>query len=618
MLVSGACREGDVLRLDELNFDGVQKIDEGALRQVLSTKEGSWLPFSRKPAFNQRQFDEDLKRIKAFYSDHGYPDAQVASVDIALNDKKDAAKVTVHIVEGQPVTVAEVRMSGFDVLPRRRQEFVRRAVGLGPGDVRDRQRVIAARETAINELKEHGYPYADVETREDPGESPRTVVLSYQAIPGQLAAFGEVDIQGNQSVGENVIRRQLTFKPGERFRLSRVQESQRRLQTMELFSFAYVEPRGGDTRPPNVPMRVTVAEGKHQRITFGLGYGTEEKARARAEWRHVNFLGGARTASLQTKWSSLDRGVKLAFGEPHFFTRHLRFSAEGQGWDEQEPVYRVRRYGGRGTVTWQRLRPSRMPGRGSSTSAGVTFINEFTDYSVKPFALADPAFTSQLIALGLDPTTGASKGAVVALRFEGERNTAGTTLDPRRGYLLRASFERAGGFLPGKYTYDETTAEARHYQRLPGNWLIATRLRVGGIDAPAPVDASVPFYKRYFLGGSTSLRGWGRYEVSPATTSGIPIGGLTVAELSSELRLPVSGKIGAVVFVDAGNVWAKAWDVNLDDLRADVGTGLRYNTPIGPVRADFGYQLTPIDNLVVDGQLKTRRWRIHLSIGQAF
>ena len=66
MLVSGACREGDVLRLDELNFDGVQKIDEGALRQVLSTKEGSWLPFSRKPAFNQRQFDEDLKRIKAF------------------------------------------------------------------------------------------------------------------------------------------------------------------------------------------------------------------------------------------------------------------------------------------------------------------------------------------------------------------------------------------------------------------------------------------------------------------------------------------------------------------------------------------------------------------------
>jgi outer membrane protein insertion porin family/translocation and assembly module TamA len=613
-----ACREEAVLRLDRLSFDGVDKINEAQLRQVLATKQGSRLPFSRKPAFIQRQFDDDLKRIKAFYNDHGYPDAQVASVDIALNDKKDAARVTVRVIEGEPITVADVRMIGFDVLPRRRQQFVRNTVGLRPGDVRDRQRVVEARETAVNELKEHGYPYATVDTREDPGEAPRTVVLTYQAVPGKLATFGDVEIQGTQSVGENVVRRQLVFNPGDPFRLSRLQESQRRLQSMELFSFAYVEPRIEDTRPPSVPVRVTVAEGKHQRITFGVGYGTEEKARARAEWRDVNFLGGARTASLQSKWSSLDRGVKLAFAEPHFLTRHLTFSAEAQGWDEQEPVYRVRRYGGRGTIAWQRLRPSRVSGRGSSTSAGVTFINEFTDYSVSDIALNDPSFTSLLIALGLNPETGASRGALVALRLEAQRNTAGTLLDPRRGYVLRTSFERAGGFLPGKFTYDEFTAEARQYQRLPGGWMIASRARLGGIDAPAPVDASVPFYKRYFLGGSTSLRGWGRYEVSPATSTGILIGGLSVAELSTELRIPVTDKIGAVAFLDAGNVWSKSWDIKLNDLRADVGAGLRYATPIGPVRADLGYQLTPIDDLIVNGQPKTRQWRVHFSIGQAF
>ena len=146
----------------------------------------------------------------------------------------------------------------------------------------------------------------------------------------------------------------------------------------------------------------------------------------------------------------------------------------------------------------------------------------------------------------------------------------------------------------------------------------AQRLRVATIDAPEPTDASVPFFKRYFLGGSTSLRGWGRYSVSPLTTSGTPLGGLTLLEASTEVRVPITGKFRAVVFVDAGNVWAEPWRFGPDRIRVDVGPGLRYDTPIGPARLDFGYQLTPIDGLVVDGKPESRRWRVHLSIGQAF
>jgi outer membrane translocation and assembly module TamA len=98
----------------------------------------------------------------------------------------------------------------------------------------------------------------------------------------------------------------------------------------------------------------------------------------------------------------------------------------------------------------------------------------------------------------------------------------------------------------------------------------------------------------------------------------LPIGGTTFLNFSTEARFPVWSKLGAVIFLDGGNVWENAWDFNLNDMRYDIGPGLRYATPIGPLRVDVGYQLNPIPGLVIDGKPEARRWRIHFSIGQAF
>jgi outer membrane translocation and assembly module TamA len=147
--------------------------------------------------------------------------------------------------------------------------------------------------------------------------------------------------------------------------------------------------------------------------------------------------------------------------------------------------------------------------------------------------------------------------------------------------------------------------------------VLAVRARGGSIGAPRGENLKVPFYRRYWLGGATSLRGWGRFEVSPLF-DGVPIGGHTMVESSAELRAPVWGNLTAVLFADAGNVWNNAWDFNLNDLRYDVGPGLRYMTPVGPLRFDFGYQLKRIPGLLVDGKPEARRYRFHFSIGQAF
>jgi outer membrane protein assembly factor BamA len=200
--------------------------------------------------------------------------------------------------------------------------------------------------------------------------------------------------------------------------------------------------------------------------------------------------------------------------------------------------------------------------------------------------------------------------------LDGTRNTAGSLLDARGGYLANLHLEHAGGWLGGDFMYTEITGEGRYYLSIANRAVLAVRARAGSIDSSSA--EGVPFYKRYFLGGATTLRGWGRFEVAPLTGEGLPIGGHSFANFSTEIRVPVSRRIGAVLFLDGGNVWANSWDINLNDLWYDVGPGIRINTPVGPFRLDGGYQLKQIEALVVDGEPATRRFRVHFSIGHAF
>jgi outer membrane protein insertion porin family/translocation and assembly module TamA len=388
-----------------------------------------------------------------------------------------------------------------------------------------------------------------------------------------------------------------------------MRESQRKLYGLELFEFVNVESREeAASQSPDVPMRVTVAEGKHRKVNFGVGYGTEEQGRARLRWDHLNFFGGARHAGLEGKWSSLDRGVRAEYREPFFLRSHFSLNFEGQAWQAAEPVYSLNSLGGRATLRHQ---------ANTQNFWTVSLINEYQRSLVTREALEDFAVRDELIALGLDPTDGELTGTLSAIAFDVSRNTTNNLLDARSGYVLNGHLEQAGRWMRGSFDYWSATAEGRHYFSVGRALVLANRLRLGTID-PLGEQNSIPFYKRYFLGGSSSIRGWGRFEVSPISGFGLPIGGNTMVEGSSEVRAPLGGKFGAVAFVDYGNVWSRSGHFNPADLRYAAGPGLRYLTPIGPARVDFGYQLNPIDNLRVNGEPQRRRWRVHFSIGQAF
>lgn len=601
------CQEPGTITVRSIDFVGVQAIDKARLKNALATRVNARLPWGRKYQFDRTRVDEDLKRIEAFYADRGYPNARVTNLQVVPNNAKDAVDITITIAEGTPVLVSNLELTGFEVLPGASIESLRQRLPIQAGQPWDRQQVIAARDLATNEFRDQGYPYAKVTVGETPEAT--SVRLTFRAEPGPVARFGTIELVGNQTVENRAILRQLTFKTGDVYRRSLVQDSQRRLYGLQLFQFVNIETIQTEQQDPDVPMRVTVAEGKHQRVNLGVGYGTEEKARVDAGYHHVNFLGGGRTAGVRGRWSSLDRGIRLEFNQPYVLGPHVSLQAEGQHWLTFTPAYESTITGGRVMLTHQ----------GSQRmSWTASYINERDNSTITEEFRDDPTLRDDLIALGLDPETGHQDGTLNAFALDLQRSTADNLLNATKGYQIATHLELTPNFLPGQYKYRALTADARHYLPISSRLTFANRAQAGSI---SPLDEAepgqVPFSKKYFLGGATSIRGWGRFEVSPLS-GGLPIGGNTMFAFSSELRASLFGRAGAVAFLDGGNVWENGWTIDVSDLRYAVGLGFRYETPVGPVRFDVGQQLNRIDGLIIDGAPETRFWRFHFSIGQAF
>ncbi|MFI5078099.1 MAG: outer membrane protein assembly factor, partial [Vicinamibacteria bacterium] len=448
------------------------------LRTTLSMRASSRWPWGRKVYFSRASLADDLRRIQAYYAEHGFPEARVDTYDVEMPSPKEAA-ITFHVVEGLPVHIASVQTFGLEVLPDVVRARVLGELGLTAGAIRTRAAVDRARELARTALQEEGYPYARVAILEAEAADVREVVLTVAAEPGPTAVFGPLTISGESSVGEAVIRRQLAFGPGDPFKRSRIVESQRRLYGLELFDFVNIDVPSLQGQPTEVPVRLSVTEGRHHRLKVAVGYGSEEKARIAGSLANVNFLGGGRTGSIEGKWSSLDRGVKANLGIPYVFSSSYRADIQLQQWDAHEPAYQLLTRGGRGTVARQLTRHDSYGRRKSATRAAVTFVDEYERFFIEAHALDDPDFRDDLIALGLDPETGMGRGTLVALAIDVNHDTAGNLLDARHGYLVSVHLEHASPIVGGDWSYFEATADGRLYIPV-GRSVVAVKARVGG------------------------------------------------------------------------------------------------------------------------------------------
>jgi outer membrane protein insertion porin family len=213
-LVGVGCREeGGGVVVRHLGFEGVRLVSEADLRLAVTLSGSSALPWGQKTFFSKQEFDDDLRRLESFYVSRGFPDARVTSFRTTYNKARTEIDLVVIIDEGAPVVIDGVEFVGFEPLPQGHVVSLRERAALVPGAPRDQERVEVVRGMALGRTADHGFPTASVSLSERPGTRPRSVV-TFTALPGPFATFGNVVISGNGGVKRDVIDRQLAFKRG--------------------------------------------------------------------------------------------------------------------------------------------------------------------------------------------------------------------------------------------------------------------------------------------------------------------------------------------------------------------------------------------------------------------
>ncbi|MEQ9151467.1 MAG: autotransporter assembly complex family protein [Parvibaculaceae bacterium] len=453
-------------------------------------------------------------------------------------------------------------------------------LGLEPGKAATAQRIIDLTQKAVTTLQNNGYPQAQLDRRRvvvDLSSSEAHVTLHISA--GQRYVFGETRI-GNPDGRTNpaYVRELLTFQQGETYSRAEVDETTEALRATGLFSGISVS--SGDPEGGALPQEIELTEREARTIRLGASWSTAEGAGVNGSWEHRNLFGEAETITLGLSITQIEQSATADFRKPHFLRPDQSLLASAEIAHEESDAYDEDR--ARAGVSLERVLTERWTG-----SLGVTFqLTETTD--------SNGRIGYQLFGI---PAT---------VKYD----STDDVLDPSEG--IRATLNGTpyfGASDEEPTTFTKLEASGSTYLGLSEELTLALRGRYGLIAAGDTED--VPGSTRFYAGGGGSVRGYGYQMAGPLDATGDPEGGRSVLEASVETRYRITETIGAVAFIDGGQAFTNTVPTLGDPLLWGAGLGLRYYTPIGPIRADVAVPLNRRRN--VDDA-----FQIYVSLGQAF
>jgi outer membrane protein assembly complex protein YaeT len=462
---------------------------------------------------------------------------------------------------------------------------------LTPGNRYSDERYEELKRSYLSYLQDRGYFHATVAGKVYLDDQANTAKIVIRVTPGPVCYFGEVKVEGEVDTPKFLILRKLAFQKGDLFSMAKVYDSQKNLYDTDLFQSAAVTPVEGPKNQTSIPVTVKVQEKKKRSVKVGLGYGDEELFRARLGLRLRNVGGGGRLLDLDTKYSSIDSKATLTFTNPQIFTSHLDFVASG-GWINRVlPSFTDQSY-----FTFERLERD-LPWK-------------FRGYLGHAFEHAQPFDVPLSTLVFLENTQPGKSYRSSMVIFGLSQDTTVNPSDPTGGGKIIFSGEIAPDFLGSNLEFYRTIVEVRRYQTLVKDVVFSSRVKFGLIE-PIQETFQIPIQRRFFSGGYNSVRGYRLFYLGPRTPGGDPIGGDAVVEGNLETRVPLYKKFRAIGFLDFGNVFFKASDIDLGQLKYAAGFGFNYLTPIGPVGLYFAWPLNPINP-------QSDTFRVHFIIGPSF
>ncbi len=573
------------VRVSKVKIKGAKVVTKQQIERIIGTDFPSIKFWVKKPPFDEEVLKDDMIRIQRLYANNGYYDAK-ATYELKYNKNETRVEIKITIEEGEPIILTDIDLKIEGDLSDEIKKQITDAVPLKVDETFSPNGYQQTKGIISEILYNRGYPKSDIEGEALVNRREKWARAKFVVKPGLIYKFGVIKVEGNEKVASYIIEREADFKEGKIFSLSKINETQANIFQLGLFRSVVIDPVYNDEEQI-ADIAIVVKERKQGSVKIGGGFGTEDKLRGQVIWTQRNFFGGGRRLEVSGKFSFITQRVETSVIQPYIVGKDSELS---------------------GTLNFQRDDVPSFKGRSFLTTAALT--KDFWKY-YSVFSSLNLQFSKIEDSATRTPEERSRENFFLTFINLGfERDATDNILNPTRGTVVSTGLESSFSALGSDVNYLKGTIELRGYKEYR-DVVFAKKFTIGVIQPFGSTQTlDIPIFKRFFAGGSTSMRGFPFQKLGPLDRNNDPLGGNSLLVGSFEVRYPIYGDFGGVAFLDYGNVYTDEWSFPLQDIKYAPGLGLRYDTIIGPVRFDVGYALNPEPGIT--------RIQFFISIGQAF
>lgn len=561
--------EGPKVWVESVEISGNRVIDAKKIKKAMPVKEWwifSWLDSSG--TYKEEEARKSVEAVRDLYYNEGYIEANVGEPKVALSPEKTSLSVSVAVEEGGQYRVGEIKVTGTKVAS---EEEVRGRLIHKPGEIFRRSDLRKEIGQISDLYNERGRAFADISPQVLPDAARKVVDITYQVTEGDETKIGRIRIAGNTKTRDKVVRREFRQDEGDTFNSALLKRSHQRLMNLNFFENVEITPdrRAGTNI---MDMKVKVTERPTGQFSMGAGYSSFDKLTGTISISEGNFGGRGQLLKLSAQMGSRTRLYNLTFREPWLLDRQIGGSISIYRDQTEYDSYKQLSDGVRLGVD----------------KAFTEYVSGSLGYKFEKTNVFDVSETASPLVKEQEgrATTSAVTAGVT-------RDSRDNFLLPRRGSRNALSYTFAGEFLGGSNEFHKVVAGSGWYFPLPweSSFLINGKYGQGwGLNGK-----KLPVFERFFVGGINTVRGFRYGDAGPKDESGNRLGGTKMLVFNSEVVFPLvsEAKLMGVLFYDLGAGFNAEDPVAYDSLRHGAGWGLRWISPVGPLRLEWGYNLRP-------------------------
>ena len=561
--------EGPEVRVKRITVIGNSAFADKKLKGLMTTEEAGIFSFlTSSGKFNEFIFQNDLAILMSHYFDNGYINADILDSRVLLSEDKRWFHITISVSEGEQYRTGKLDMTG-DMLDGK--EDLISKIKLKEGSVFSRSALSKGIEGISEAYGDKGYAYAEVRPQTKVNPDSRTIDITVDVKKNEPVYIERIDLAGNLRTRDKVIRREVEVGEGDLYSASELKRSRDNLRRLGYFEDVRISETRGSA-PDKIKLNVSVKERPTGSISLGFGYSSVDKLIGTASVSQSNFMGTGLKLDLSGTVSASSSRYDLGVTEPWLFDKPISAGFDLYNTEKEYPDFDIRK-------------------KGFDIRLGFPITKRYTRGNIT-YKLED-VFISNVDPLAstfIKEQEGTNTES--SIRVQIRRDTRNDAFFPSEGSVLSAFTEVAGGPLGGTSYFVKYEGEAVKFFQLPWDTVLSLHGTAGYVHGYEGREA--PIYERYFLGGINSIRGFETRAVGPKDlATGDLIGGNTMFVANAEYLFPLfpEQNIRGLVFFDLGNAYKGR--IDFSDVRTSAGTGIRWFSPLGPLRLELGFNLDP-------------------------